>query len=130
MDQTSMPPDRSGRTGSGDPVRAPSATRGQGGDLVGGLDGGGGRQRTGESALLAQVEAGGAAPADGGVQAGHGESSRFSVGCGGEKGCGPGRGGYRRFGGGEWARDGDHVVLRVTVEPGSSRCTRPRADLL
>src|SRR5215212_270125 len=74
MDQTSMPPDRSGRTGSGGRVRAPSATRGQGGDLVGGLDGGGGRQRTSESALLAQVEAGGATPADAGVQAGHGGS--------------------------------------------------------
>ena len=43
-------------------------------DLVGGLDGGSRGQGPGEGALLAQVGASGAAAADGGLQAGHGES--------------------------------------------------------
>src|SRR5215207_10996482 len=67
-----MPPARRGRAACCDPVRAPSAAGGQGGDLVGGLDRGGRGEGAGEGPLLAQVAPGGAAAGEGGGQAGHG----------------------------------------------------------
>src|SRR3712207_5487122 len=67
-----MPPDRSGRAAGRSGFRARSATGGEGGALVGGLDRGGRGQRTGQGALLAEVATGGAAAGEGGGQAGHG----------------------------------------------------------
>src|ERR671921_1816942 len=122
-----MPPDRSGRAAPGDRVAARSATGGEGGDLVGRLDGRRRGERPGEGALLTQVATGGATAGEGGVQAGHGvsfsqcvavvsrESDRADADTG--SGC---RG---------------LVTVRtsasgVTVEPGSSRRSRPRTGWL